>query len=91
MEHADEYTDGNLSGYHKKKYVCKVRAPLYLHVPANIGIASLYLHSRMERRLWTPGSRQPNFCEQVFRETNRIPCDDSFPPRTARTVTSGSQ
>jgi hypothetical protein len=56
-------TDGNLNGYHKKKYVCKVltsRTP-NTNVVVDKVLASLHLYTWMECRFWTFRSRQPDF------------------------------
>ena len=48
--------DGNLSGYHKKKYVCKVdmRPPRFPFVACLTDAAALHLYPGMERRFWSP-------------------------------------
>lgn len=84
--------DGNLNGYHKKKYVCKVSAlDMLPSSTSNSLSASLYIHFGLECRLWTSRSRQPHFCQQVLGEANRIPCYDPIPPRATRAFTFGGQ
>jgi hypothetical protein len=84
--------DGSLSGYHKKKYVCKVRTHWTCRVAKSDQLlATVHLHSWMECRFRTFGGCQLDLSEQVLGEADWVFGHDPVPPRATRTVAFGRE